>query len=162
MIETQTIVVALPPAPNADANGAPDQAFLTPTKTVSYDAEGRITGMVENALAYVRQRQIAGERLVIGEGHWNTHYVDLSGTTPEIRERPAFASTFDPPSVAIRVEAILAGVPAGEIAFTGPVSGGGHHEGGDLHVGFTVPGIYQIAIDPFPSRAITLQLTVTS
>lgn len=152
------IISTVPPTPN---NIPADPAFFTPVKTVTFDPTGRIIGYSDTALAYVRQRQLAGERVALGSGAEATQYVRLDGEAPEVWDRPTITGALVPETVAVGEEAVLDEVPAGLIRFTGPISGEHDHPGGRLEIGFTVPGTYQIEIEPFPYRLATFTLTVT-
>lgn len=45
-------------------------------RCVLYEEDGRITGVTSLILPHIRRQQIFGERIMIGVGHWDTHYVD--------------------------------------------------------------------------------------
>lgn len=141
--------------------------YLTLVTALSYDEDGRVTGHKTQAIGFTEQEIAAGARMLIVDSAWEDEtvrrrsYVSLTGKTPEVAERPVLTQTFDRPTLPVRQEATLEDVPACTVTFTGPVSGTHEHPGGDLEVGFTVPGIYTIAFEAFPHMPCTHQLTVT-
>lgn len=141
--------------------------YLNLVTALAYDEDGRITGHKTQAIGFTEQEIAAGARLLIAEGDWGDtgyragRYVDLSGDAPVIAERPEFEGRFDRPILPAGGETRLPGAPAGTVRFTGPVSGTHEHEGGDLEIGFTVPGTYTISFEAFPALPVALTLTVT-
>lgn len=136
-------------------------------EAATYDEVGRITGHKSQGVAFTEAAIERGERLLLGNSGFDyatfktSRYVDLSGKEPALAERPVLAQTFDRPTLPVRQEATLEDVPACRVTFTGPVSGTHDHPGGDLEVGFTVPGDYLISFEAFPNMPCTHQLTVT-
>lgn len=141
--------------------------YLTLVQAARYDDTGRITGYVKQAIGFTEKEIADGARLVIADGDWDrvenrlSHYVDLSGDAPVIKDRPALDQTFDKTSVPAGKEATLKDVPACLVGFAGPVSGTYQHPGGDLDIGFTVPGSYRISFEAFPNLPCAFDLTVT-
>jgi len=141
--------------------------YHTLVSAALYDEDGRIVGHKTQGIAFTEQEIAGGARLLIVEGDWGdaefrvSRYVDLSGAEPVIRERPEFEGRFDRPILPAGKEAILPGVPACTVTFAGPVSGTHEHGGGDLEIGFTVPGTYTILFEAFPVLPAAITLTVT-
>ncbi len=141
--------------------------YLTIVEAVRYDETGRIVGFLQQAIGFTEQQIANGELLLIADGDWEradnraSHYVDLSGAAPAIKDRPILDQAFDKTSVPVGVEATLKDVPACLVGYEGPVSGRYEHPGGDLKVGFTVPGAYRISFEAFPTMPCSFDLTVT-
>ncbi|UIN38293.1 hypothetical protein [Methylobacterium oryzae] len=141
--------------------------YITPAEAVPYDETGRIVGYRFQGVGFTEDEQERGIRILFGDGGWcmqtftSRRYVDLSGAEPVIQDRPEFEGRFDRPILPAGEEATLPGVPACTITFAGPVSGTHEHEGGDLKIGFTVPGTYAILFEAFPVLPAALTLTVT-
>ena len=144
-----------------------ERDYLTVKEAVTYDETGRITGYRQQAVGFTQDEQDRGERILFGDAAWQSfpamskRFVDLSSGDPVIKDRPVLAQTFDRPTLPVRQEATLENVPACRVTFVGPVSGTHDHPGGDLEVGFTVPGDYLISFEAFPNLPCTHQLTVT-
>lgn len=130
---------------------------------VEYDDNGHILvsgGMPEedfrNTLQYTQRK------LLMGAGHPATHYVEFVGESriPVLRVRPELEQGFDKTVIAVREPATLADLPAAKVTFDGPVKGAHQHPGGDLVVGWTVPGTYAVCVEAFPALPATFTLTV--
>ncbi|MEH3117075.1 MAG: hypothetical protein PGN25_05550 [Methylorubrum populi] len=67
---------------------------------------------------------------------------------------------FDKTGIAVREAATLTDLPAAVVTFEGPVRGRHEHEGGDLVVGWTVPGTYTVTVEAFPYLPAAFTLTV--
>lgn len=129
--------------------------------TVDYDEAGRITasgGLPEedyrNTLLYTNRR------LLQGTGKSETHYVDFSAGAPVLTPRPELDRGFDKEEIGVREPATLADLPAAVVTFEGPVKGRHEHKGGDLVVGWTVPGTYTVRVEAFPYLPAEFVLTV--
>lgn len=136
-------------------------------EAVEYDEAGRITHILDQRMGHTQDWQAQGRRIVFGDAGfdpqtWTTkRYVDLSGAEPVLTDRPVFEGRFDRPILPVGEEATLPGVPTCTVKFAGPVSGTHEHEGGDLEIGFTVPGTYTISFEAFPALPAAFTLTVT-
>ncbi|WP_060772470.1 hypothetical protein [Methylobacterium sp. AMS5] len=126
-----------------------------------YDAEGRIHGTGIQGWKASEENCPKGQSVLFVDADRMLDYVDLTGE-PTVKKRPSFDGAFNPPSVPVETESVLAGLPACSIRFTGPETGSHAHEGGDLVVGFTSPGVYTITCEPFPYLPATFTLTVTA
>lgn len=147
--------------PNGDGLVVSEEDLVT-TKFASYDETGRLdTVYSEPRISYYR-RLNAGQRLVMGDGGLLTHYVEFVGDAhaPVLRPRPQFEQSFDTTEIAVREPATLAGLPPATISFEGPVKGRHEHPGGDLVVGWTVPGTYTVTVEAFPYLPAEFTLTV--
>jgi hypothetical protein len=89
-----------------------------------------------------------------------TQWVEVVDGVPAAQTRPALGL---PESLQAGVyeEAVLPGLPACTLAFSGPVAGSQEHPGGDAEVGFAVPGTYTLTGEPFPYLPFAVTLTVT-
>jgi len=131
---------------------------------VSYELEtGKITGAHEPGggeeayLELLRSKGLGGVRLGIDP---QTYYVRDGVIVP----RPEAQIQLDKDVVGVGPEdrIVLSGVPAGaSIQIAGPT---GTHRlegtGEDLPIGFGLPGVYEIQIDPFPARIFIKRVTV--
>ncbi len=131
--------------------------------TVEYDDAGRITasgGMPEedllNTLRYTQRK------IMRGAGKPETHYVEFVGDprAPVLRVRPELGRTFDKTEIAVREAATLLDVSAGRVTFDGPTKGAHQHPGGDLAVGWTVPGTYTVTVEAFPALPAVFEIKV--
>lgn len=144
-----------------------ERDYDTLAEATIYDETGRIIGYKRQAIGFTEEDRELGARILIGAGEWDratlmsSRYVDLSGVEPVLADRPEFEGRFDRPILPAGEEATLPGVPACTVTFAGPVSGTHEHEGGDLKIGFTVPGTYSILFEAFPVLPVALTLTVT-
>nr|WP_273288399.1 hypothetical protein [Methylorubrum populi] len=147
--------------PNGDGLVVSEEDLVT-TKFASYDETGRLdTVYSEPRISYYR-RLNAGQRLVMGEGGLTTHYVEFVGDVraPVLRPRPELDSTFDKSEIAVREGTTISDLAPASVTFEGPVKGQHEHPGGDLVVGWTVPGTYTVTIEAFPALPATFTLTV--
>ncbi|PZP71758.1 MAG: hypothetical protein DI590_05720 [Methylorubrum populi] len=98
----------------------------------------------------------------MGEGGLTTHYVEFVGDVraPVLRPRPELDSTFDKSEIAVREGTTISDLAPASVTFEGPVKGQHEHPGGDLVVGWTVPGTYTVTIEAFPALPATFTLTV--
>lgn len=131
--------------------------------TVEYDDAGRITafgGMPEEDV--LNTLRFTQRKIMRGEGKPETHYVEFVGDAraPVLRVRPAFTEGFDKTEVSPREAATLRDVPAAKVSFKGPVKGTHQHPGGDLVVGWTVPGTYTVCIEAFPALPASFEIKV--
>lgn len=143
---------------------------LTPARYVQYDDTGHVLvqGFASHEVlnAYEAQGQKILKLIDAGlpddvKSLMDTDdYVDLSGTRPRLLKRPVWAGDFNPAPVLPKQEAVMAAVPACSVAITGPVTANHAHPGGDLKVGFTLPGVYTISFEAFPYMPVTRTLTV--
>ena len=77
--------------------------------------------------------------------------------------RQPLAKTFDKTTVVVGGEdrATMAEVPAGTLVrVRGPITADATHEGGDLALGFTVAGTYEVTLEAFPAAATKFTLEV--
>jgi len=130
---------------------------------VDYDPSGRIIadgGMSEQDVPAAQQFRL--QPFLLGDGKPETHYVEFVGDAraPVLRVRPAFTEGFDKTEVALREAATLADLPAATVSFEGPMKGTHRHPGGDLVVGWTLPGTYTVRIEAFPYLPAEFTLTV--
>ncbi|ACL58433.1 hypothetical protein [Methylobacterium nodulans] len=129
-----------------------------------YNDAGRITQMVgQSQPGYADLLREAGTNFVeVGQDMTDT-YVDLSSGTPALKRRPELPGEFDTTTLKPFEQATLPGVPACSIVVEeGPLGPGQTpHPGGDLAIGFVVPGSYRLSIEPFPYRRRVFTLTVT-
>lgn len=141
--------------------------YFTIRTALLYDEAGKVVGHRTQGIYFTEQEIARGERMLIVDRAYDDEavrkrsFVDLSSGDPVIKDRPVLAQTFDRPTLPVRQEATLENVPACRVTFVGPVSGTHDHPGGDLEVGFTVPGDYLISFEAFPNLPCTHQLTVT-
>lgn len=147
--------------PNGNKISVPEKD-LVPLRFVSYDKTGKLISTYNEARYFYFQRLSQGEPIVAGDGDLLTHYVEFVGEAraPVLRVRPELTRGFDKTEMAVREAATLAGLPPATVAFEGPVKGHHSHEGGDLVVGWTVPGTYAVTIEAFPYLPATFTLTV--
>lgn len=144
-----------------------ERDYDTLAEATIYNKAGRITGYKHQAIGFTEDDRARGARILVGAGDWDRAtmmsplYVDLSRAEPVIADRPVFEGRFDRPILPAGEEATLPGVPACTVTFAGPVSGTHEHEGGDLEIGFTVPGTYAISFEAFPAMPVALTLTIT-
>lgn len=150
--------------PDVEAQVAEDHVFdpshTQGTEYVKYDEDGRIVQFGEGmGIGVIQMIRLQGERFLAGRGQPETHWVDTSGEAAVLVERPSLEI---PAALTASVsEAVtLAGLPAGSVVFSGPLSGTHEHPGGDLEIGFTIPGTYRLTLEPFPYRAIGVVLEV--
>jgi hypothetical protein len=131
--------------------------------TVDYDDTGRITGFggmpeedLRNTLLYTQRK------VVRGVGKPETHYVEFVGEAraPVLRVRPALEQRFDKSEIGVREPATISDLAPAAVTFDGPVKGAHQHPGGDLVVGWTVPGIYVVTVEAFPFLPTEYTLTV--
>jgi len=147
--------------PNGDGLVVAEEDLVT-TKFASYDETGRLdTIYSEPRISYYR-RLNAGQSLVLGEGGLTTHYVEFVGEAraPVLRVRTELEQGFDKTEIAVREAATIPDMAPGTVTFDGPVKGRHEHPGGDLVVGWTVPGVYTVTIEAFPALPATFTLTV--
>jgi hypothetical protein len=106
--------------------------------------------------------QYTQRKLLMGNGHPDTHYVEFVGESraPVLRVRPQLEQSFDKAEIAVREPATMVGLPPASVTFDGPVKGRHAHEGGDLVVGWTVPGTYTVCVEAFPALPAIFALTV--
>ena len=106
--------------------------------------------------------QYTQRKVLRGAGRAESHYVEFVGESrvPVLRVRPELEQGFDKTVIAVREPATLADLPAAKVTFDGPVKGAHQHPGGDLVVGWTVPGTYTVCVEAFPALPATFTLTV--
>lgn len=150
---------ALPPDGNNVILSGED---LEPVRFVSYDEAGKVTSVYTEARYFYLQRLNQGEPVTMGDGDLRTHYVEFVGEAraPVLRIRPELPDSFDRTEIALREPATLPGLNAAVVVFEGPVKGRYEHPGGDLVVGWTVPGTYTVTVEAFPYLPATFTLTV--
>lgn len=146
----------------SDPSTQPHSDFTAKYDFVVYDETGRITSVCNNNIIYIRHIQMAGQRVVLGLGHWTTHWVDgePDDVAGVIRLRELLALAPDTLTPAPSQEVSIPDVPAAKVIVSGPVSGEYDHEGGELKIGWTIPGEYSVTIRAFPYLDTTLTLTV--
>ncbi|ACL61027.1 hypothetical protein [Methylobacterium nodulans] len=145
----------------AGVEDAANPLLVEQVSYVAYDDTGRITVHGRMAGGVLQIARLEGHRMLPGEGQQATHYVDLSGDAPELRERPALDLPASLTATAGE-EVTIAAVPAGPVRYAGPYNGSLSHPGGDLAIGFTIPGRYTLTIEPFPARRAEITLEVTA
>ncbi|WP_156295618.1 hypothetical protein [Methylobacterium aquaticum] len=103
----------------------------------------------------------AAERggIVSGEGHPDTHYVDLSGPGPVLRTRRNLVVAFDTREPAPGAPARVALPPGTALTVTGPVTGSAT-AGGAVDLVLMVPGTYRVTMEAWPRRSAVETLTV--
>ncbi|MGW5961019.1 hypothetical protein [Methylorubrum thiocyanatum] len=149
--------MTIPSAPTP----APD--IPTGVAFVAYTDEGRIDGhgnMPQEMFYFCRNER--GHNILMGHGRSETHYIEFVGEAraPVLRIRPQLAQGFDKTEIAVREAATLPDVPAATVSFEGPMKGTHRHPGGDLVVGWTLPGTYTVRIEAFPYLPAEFKLTV--
>lgn len=146
-----------------DGNGVVvSEADMVPVHFVSYDQTGRVISTYSEVRYFFHRRLSLGETIVMGEGNPLTHYIEFVGDAraPVLRVRPAFTEGFDKTEVAPREAATLADLPAATVSFEGAMKGTHRHPGGDLLIGWTLPGTYTVRIEAFPYLPAEFTLTV--
>lgn len=152
------------PVPGPDLSIAPPSEFFDMHRFVRYDEQGRITEFGSMGLAFIKAEKIQNVRIIEGEGEGReaTHYVDDEDGHPELKERPVLTEVPTTLKVAPGVEARIPGLPPCTIRFAGPLKGEQPHSAlGDALIGFRVPGTYRITAEPWPYRAIEIELKVS-
>lgn len=125
---------------------------------VEHDDAGRIIAFGNMpAASFHFDCDFLKRRLIAGDGRPETHHVDAEGV---IQLRPELDLTFDTTAVAVREAATMAGLPAASVSFDGPVRGRHQHFGGDLKIGWTMPGTYTVTIDAFPALPAVFEIKV--
>lgn len=130
---------------------------------VDYDPSGRIIadgGMSERDVAAARQFRL--QPFLLGVGKPETHYIEFVGEAraPVLRVRPQLEQSFDKTEIGVREPATISDLAPATVTFDGRVKGRHAHEGGDLVVGWTVPGTYTVRIEAFPYLPAEFKLTV--
>lgn len=148
-------------------NGQPNPLWLDSVNFVVEDGSGRIVEAGYASTGFIMQRADAGDRIVPSPQRYtytdaDRIYVDRSLGAPVVRERPSLGKTFDRTTLPVEEEAILPDLPACTVAIVGPWRGEHEHPGGDLHAGFSVPGIYVLTLEVFPHLPVSYTLTVES
>lgn len=140
----------------------PPEEELRSVKFVKYELDGRIDGQITEAVHFYRQRALAGQRVVLGEGQADTHYIVFVGEAraPVLQPRPELDRGFDKSEIAVREGTTISDLAPASVTFEGPVKGQHEHPGGDLVVGWTVPGTYTVTVEAFPYLPATFTLTV--
>lgn len=150
-----------PPEPPAEPEG-PDPSLFVSTAYTRYNASGRILNHGVMGLGIIQQLRITEGRILVGaEGDPDKEWVDDEDGQPTLETRP----TLDLPETleaAPGIETSIPDLPACEISFSGPLVGTHRHEGGEVHIGFTVPGTYTLTMEPFPHRRATVTVEVKS
>lgn len=132
--------------------------------TVDYDpTTGRVLAsgaMSEREVAPTRQ--FSSRNFLLGVGKTETHYVEFVGDAraPVLRPRPALGRGFDKTEIAVREPATISDLAPASVSFDGPVKGRHEHPGGDLVVGWTVPGSYTVTVEAWPALPAIFALTV--
>lgn len=153
------------PTPPMQMPSAPPPPPDVPTGVafVAYTDEGKVDGHGNMPLEMFHFcRNERGHNILMGEGRPETHYVEFvsDACAPVLRVRPLLEKGFDKTEIAVREPATLRDVPAARVSFEGPVKGTHQHPGGDLVVGWTVPGIYVVMVEAFPFLPTEFTLTV--
>ncbi|WP_018261878.1 hypothetical protein [Methylobacterium sp. WSM2598] len=60
-----------------------------PQLFVRYDEAGNITGKGVMSAALIEAERQARGGIIAADGHWLTHYVDLTTDPPQVREKPS-------------------------------------------------------------------------
>lgn len=130
-----------------------------PVPFVRYDAVGRITELGRMEPQYIAAEAAENGGALAGDGHPDTHYVDLSEAGPVLRKRRNLVVAFDTRDPAPGVPARVV-LPEGTvIAVTGPVSGAAT-AGGVVGLVLMVPGIYTVTMEAWPRRPVVETITV--
>lgn len=153
-----------PPIPNKEPTPPP---VLPPHPgAVDYVAY-KDTGLIDRwgampELSFRHCSEVLNHNIIRGKGTQDTHYVEFVGEVraPVLRPRPQLEQSFDKTEIAVREAATISDLAPGTVTFDGPVKGRHEHPGGDLAVGWTVPGVYTITIEAFPALPATFTLTV--
>lgn len=130
---------------------------------VAYTDEGKIDGHGNMPLEmFYFCRNERGHNILQGKGLPETHYVEFVGEVraPVLRVRPALEQSFDKTEIGVREPATISDLAPAAVTFDGPVKGRHTHEGGDLVVGWTVPGTYTVCVEAFPALPAVFTLTV--
>lgn len=152
-------VSTAPPTPTA-SEALLDPALNQDAPYVSYEENGRIKGGGRMGFGIIQMLRIQGQRLAVGFGETATHWIDVETGSVEIVERPVLDVPAELTAAAME-EAVIPDLPPCTVSFDGPQTGSQVHEGGDLAIGFVVPGTYRLSAEPFPYRAFALTMTVT-
>jgi hypothetical protein len=116
------------------------------TEVTEYDAaSGRIIGLHGGPVEALR---IDVKYSVPGSYDRNTHYIDLSGPTPEPRARPAMPVTQDKASIGVNEPMTLAELPVPCRVTIGPATY--DVPDGTLEWSSPMPATYKIKVEAFP------------
>ncbi|MRI54061.1 hypothetical protein D8770_08860 [Methylobacterium sp. DB1607] len=146
---------APPPPPPPLLPGALDYVAYTDSGVID-----RFGAMPEESFRHCQGT--LGHNIILGQGRPETHYVEFVGEAraPVLRVRPQLEHSFDKTAIAVRGAATMVELPSASVTFDGPVKGRHTHEGGDLVVGWTVPGTYTVLIEAFPALPATFEIKV--
>lgn len=151
-----------------NANGQDITEYMIQAYATVYDAQGRITGEIREGRQFLRERMNRGETLWLGQAGFDflkggsDKYLDLSGKDPVLKTRPVITWGFDKNEIPTGQEAKIVRIPPCLVQFSGPLVGNQQHKTlGDLTIGFTTPGLYDILFEAFPYMPATFQLKVT-
>ena len=140
-----------------------------PVPYVVYDDRGRITGRGASGQFMLDILRKSGSKILVTDREYDFSiddakvpiYVDLSGTEPVLRGRPAWTPEIDTLEPMTRQELTIANAPSCCVNFTGPQAGRQDHpQPGPLKIGWTTPGTYELLIDAFPAMPIRLEVKV--
>lgn len=130
-----------------------------PMPFVRHDAAGRITGWGRMEAVYIAAEGAERGGIVTGEGHPDTHYVDLSGPAPLLRVRRALVVAFDTHEPAPGAPARVALPEGAVVTVSGPVTGT-VTAGGAVDLVLRVPGTYRVTMEAWPRRPAVETITV--
>lgn len=149
------------PAEPSEVVHEPDPSLFQSTPFTRYKSDGRIDSHGVMGLGILQQLRITEGGILIGtEGDQATQWVDDADGHPTLETRP----TLDLPTeitAAAGTAAVIPSLPACQIDFSGPLVGSHPHPGGEVEIGFRVPGTYILTVEPFPYQKTKITLQVT-
>lgn len=133
---------------------------------VNFNPDGSIRHAGVMAVGFIWAQIDQGALVLIGEGQFDSQtgeflsWVDWVDGEYQVQPRPPLPRSFDRTTLKVEEEAILVDLPPSDVSFTGPVSGSFRHDGGDLEIGWIVPGEYAVVIRSFPYLTLRVVFTV--
>ncbi len=120
---------------------------MTAVPFVRFDADGRVTDFGQQEVEFIVEERLSGVRIVGGEGHPATHWVD-AGT---LRLREPNPAVLD--GLAIRALPVPSKVTIGAAAY--------EVTDGSAELSFALPGTYVVRVDSGP-RFLVSDFEVTA
>lgn len=129
---------------------------------VRFNPDGSIRYDGRQGVGYTWAEMEENPYICVGDGRFNQETGEHESWVEDgvVRPRPVLDAAFDQLELAPYEEASIAELPAGQVSFTGPVTGEVEHEGGPFEIGWTVPGDYTVTIRCWPHMPATFSFTV--